>query len=236
MSSVDRITYQAMRLGARALAARRLEIEVTGLKHIPAHGPVLLVARHYHHLFDGIVLLLSIPRPVHILVTLDWAENRYVRRLMTLATSMARWPVVLRSEALRAGDDDDRARHASAFTSADINRYQRKAISDSVELLVQGCVLVVFPEGYPNIDPHSTAKPDPDQFLPFKSGFAAIAASAEKRLGARVPLVPSGFRYTKGTRWMARLNMGQAVYSADFSSRRGLIKYMEQRVVELSGE
>jgi 1-acyl-sn-glycerol-3-phosphate acyltransferase len=234
MSSVDRISYQAMRLGARALAARRLEIEVTGLKHIPAYGPVLLVARHYHHLFDGIVLLVSIPRPVHILVTLDWAENRYVRRLMTLATTMARWPVVLRSEALRAGDNDDRVRHASAFTSADINRYQRKAISDSVELLRQGHVLVVFPEGYPNIDPHSTRKADPGQSLPFKSGFAAIAAAAEKRLGAKVPLLPIGLAYTKSSRWTARLNIGERVYLEDFVSRGPLVDYMEQRVAELS--
>jgi putative membrane protein len=234
MSLVDQITYQAMRLGARALAARRLEMEVTGLKHIPAHGPVLLVARHYHHLFDGVVLFLSIPRPIHILVTLDWAKSRYVRRLMTLATTMARWPVVLRSDALRAGDNRGRARQGSVFTSADINRYQRRAISDSVELLRQGYVFIVFPEGYPNIDPHYTRKADPDQFLPFKSGFAAIAAAAEKRLGAKVPLLPLGLVYTKGSRWTARLNIGEPVYLKDFVSRRRLVNYMEQRVAELS--
>jgi 1-acyl-sn-glycerol-3-phosphate acyltransferase len=96
----DRITCQTMRLGARALAAGRVEMAVTGLDHIPTDGPVLLVARHYHHLFDGVVLLVSMPRPIHILVTLDWAKNSYARRLITLATTMARWPVVLRSDAI----------------------------------------------------------------------------------------------------------------------------------------
>jgi 1-acyl-sn-glycerol-3-phosphate acyltransferase len=98
--SFQRATYQTMRLVARAVTAGRLQLEVKGLPHIPKHGPVLLVARHYHHLFDGVALLLLIPRPIHILVTLDWARSGYVRELMKLATTMARWPIVLRSDAL----------------------------------------------------------------------------------------------------------------------------------------
>lgn len=223
-----------MRLGARALAAGRVKMTVTGLEHIPTDGPVLLVARHYHHLFDGVVLLLSVPRPIHILVTLDWAKKSYVRRLMTLATTMARWPVVLRSDALRACGNPGRGQR-TAFSIADMKRYQHRALCDSVELLAQDCMLVVFPEGYPNIDPHYTPKTRPEAFLPFKSGFAAIAAAAEKRLGARVPLVPTGFRYTRNKRWTARLNIGEAVYLEGFVSRQLLVSYMEQRVAELSG-
>ena len=77
MTLFDRMAGQTMRLGARALAAGRVEMAATGLEYIPTDGPVLLVARHYHHLLDGVVLLVSIPRPVHILVTLDWAKNQY---------------------------------------------------------------------------------------------------------------------------------------------------------------
>jgi len=50
-----------------------------------------------------------------------------------------------------------------------------------------------------------------------------------------VPIVPSGFRYTKNKRWTARLNIGEAVYLEDFLSRQLLLSYMEQRVPELSG-
>ena len=88
MSPISRIASQATRLGARALAAGRVAIAVTGLEHIPAAGPVLLVARHYHYVFDGVALLVSIPRPIHMLVTLDWVKNGYARRLLTLATAM----------------------------------------------------------------------------------------------------------------------------------------------------
>jgi 1-acyl-sn-glycerol-3-phosphate acyltransferase len=224
-----------MRLGGRALAAGRVEMAVTGLERIPTDGPVLLVARHYHHLFDGVVLLVSMPRPIHIVVTLDWAKNSHARRLMTLATTIARWPVVLRRDTLRTRVNLDRTWRGEIFTAAAIRRYQRSALSVSVALLAEGRVLVVFPEGYPNIDPHYTPKTRPEEFLPFRSGFAAIAAATEKRLGARVPIVPTGFRYTMNKRWTVRLNIGEAVYLESFVSRQLLVSYMEQRVAELSG-
>jgi putative membrane protein len=235
---MDRTTYPAMRLFARALAARRLEMEVTGLSHLPKHGPVLVVARHYHHLFDGIALLLSIPRPIHILATLDWIKSRHARSLMQLATTLARWPVVVRNDPLRAGVDSSHTKREVAFTGADIKRYQRKALCDAVELLAQGRILVVFPEGYPTIDPHYTPKMRPEEILGFKSGFAVIAAAAERRLRAKIPMLPTGLIYTRvgqGSRWTVRLNIGEPAYSKDFASRRLLVNHMEQRVAELSG-
>ena len=222
------MTSVVMRLGARALAAGRLELTVTGLDHIPRDGPALLVARHYHHLFDGVVLLLSLPRPIHILVTLDWATHPWVRRLMTLVTRMARWPVVLRSDALRING-------SKVPGVIDIKRYQRSIVKDAVTLIAEGSVLVIFPEGYPNIDPHYTPKRGPEDFLPFKTGFATIAAAAEKRLGIKVPIVPGGLRYTKDRRWKAQLNFGAGFYVGEFASRRLLVRHTERRVMELSG-
>ena len=68
-------SYAAWRPGTRY--AGHVEMAATGLEHnLPTDGPVLLVARHYHHLFDGVVLLASMPRPIHILVTLDWAKKQ----------------------------------------------------------------------------------------------------------------------------------------------------------------
>jgi len=93
----------------------------------------------------------------------------------------------------------------------------------------------VFPEGYPNIDRHYTPKTRPEEMLPFKPGFVAIAVAAEKRLGARVPIVPAGFRYTKARHWRAELHIGEAVYAEDWGSRRWLTERMERRIAELSG-
>jgi putative membrane protein len=136
-----------MRLFAQVIAANRLEMKVTGLTHVPEYGPAVLVARHYHHLFDGVALFLSIPRRIHILVTLDWTKSTHVRRLMQRATTLARWPVVLRNDALETYAHPDHYQKRGAFTDGDINRYQRRAICDSVELLAEGRILVVFPEG-----------------------------------------------------------------------------------------
>jgi 1-acyl-sn-glycerol-3-phosphate acyltransferase len=234
MSTMSRIASLATRLGARALAAGRVAIAVTGLEHIPADGPVLLVARHYHYLFDGVVLLVSIPRPIHILVTLDWVKNSYALRLLTLATTMARWPVVLRSGAARTCATGRWTWREKLIRAGAVRRYQRSALDDSVALLTEGRVLAVFPEGYPNIDRHYTPKTKPEEVLPFKAGFAAIAAAAERRQGSRVAIVPCGFGYTRNGSWTARLNIGRAVYLEDFGSRQLLVSYMEQRVAELS--
>jgi 1-acyl-sn-glycerol-3-phosphate acyltransferase len=232
MSPMSRMASLVTRLGARALAAGRLAIAVTGLEHIPAAGPVLLVARHYHYVFDGVVLLASIPRPIHMLLTLDWVKNGYARRLLALATAMVRWPVVRRSDAGRASVTD--AWGEKLIRAGAVTRYQRSALDDSVALLAEGRVLAVFPEGYPNIDRHYTPKTTPEEVLPFKGGFAAIAAAAERRLGSRVAIVPCGLSYTRNDSWTARLNVGRAVYLEDFGSRQMLVRCMEQRVVELS--
>jgi putative membrane protein len=237
MSLFDRTTFPAIRLFARALAASHLELVVTGLPYLPTGGPVLVVARHYHHLYDGTALLLAMPRPIHILVTLDWVRNRHARQLMKLATKLARWPVVVRSDALRDGVDSSHTKRDVAFTGADIKHYQRQGLCDAVELLGQGRILVLFPEGYPNIDPHYTPKTRPEEFLQFKSGFAVIVGAAERRLRTVIPLLPVGLVYTRvgpGSRWTARLNIGEPVYSKDFASRRLLVNYMEQRIAELS--
>jgi len=229
---MSRMASLATRLGARALAAGRVAISVTGLEHIPAAGPVLLVARHYHYIFDGVALLVSIPRPIHMLVTLDWVKNEYARRLLGLATATVRWPVVLRSDAGRThvtGAWGEKLIRAGA-----VRRYQRSALDDSVALLAEGRVLVVFPEGYPNVDRHYTPKTKPEEVLPFRGGFAAIAATAERRLGSPIAIVPCGFSYTKNGSWTARLSIGRAVSLEDFGSRQMLVRYMEGRVAELS--
>jgi 1-acyl-sn-glycerol-3-phosphate acyltransferase len=224
----DRAITEAMRLIAKGLGAGRLQTNASGLEHIPPQGPALLVARHYHHFFDGIALFASLPRPFHILVTLDWAQSSLVRNVMTPMTRLARWPVILRADAL------SQLQGRSVFSTVDVVRYQRKGLKESVNLLVAGRILVIFPEGYPNIDPHYTPKTRDEEILPFKAGFAAIAAAAEKRCGAKTPLIPVGFRYTAGRKWTAHVSFGAALDGDDFDSREALVKKFERDVARLS--
>jgi putative membrane protein len=230
----DKIMHQVMRLVAQGLARGRLKMEVAGLHHVPARGPAILVARHYHHLFDGAALHWAIARRIHIFVTIDWATDPCTRFFMEALIRAARWPAVLRADALERGAQSTDLQSRSVFTAADLSRYQRRAIHDSIGLLREGRLLVIFPEGYPNIDPHYTPKVHADEMLPFKSGFAAIAAAAEKRLGASIPLVPVGIRYTVGAKWTAHVSFGDPRSAGDFVSRQTLVKKLEQDVAALS--
>jgi len=230
----DTIMHRVMRLVAHGLARGRLNMEVTGLHHVPARGPAILVARHFHHLFDGVALHWAIARRIHLFVTVDWATDPFTRFFMEAVIRAARWPMVLRADALERRAQSAGLQSRSEFTAADLSRYQRRAIHDSIALLREGRILVIFPEGYPNIDPHYTPKIHAQEMLPFKSGFAAIAAAAEKRLGASIPLVPVGIRYTVDARWTAHVSFGAPLSAGDFVTRGSLVKKLEQDVAALS--
>jgi 1-acyl-sn-glycerol-3-phosphate acyltransferase len=223
---------QSMRLMARGLAAGRVKTIASGLENIPAEGPALIVARHYHHLYDGLALFAALRRPFHIVVTLDWAKNRCTQFFMESLTRIARWPVLLRADAL--GRDEKHG--APLFSREDILRYQRKALRDAVNLLIEARVVVVFPEGYPNIDPTYTPKKAPDEFLPFKPGFVNIAGAAEKRLQQQIPIIPAGLRYTTEKTWIAHLRFGDVIYYPEDCGTKGeWTARLEEEVKQLSG-
>ncbi len=225
----ERAVSTGMRLTARVLAAGRLQTIVSGAENIPQHGPALLVARHYHHFFDGIALFAALDRPFHILVTLDWAQSLVTWKVMTFLARVARWPVILRPDALSQLDGQ------SVFSAANVMRCQRSALREAADLLAAGRILVIFPEGYPTIDPHYTPKTRETELLPFKRGFLAIAAAAEKRRGAKIPLIPVGLHYTVGKKWTAHIDVGAPIKDGDFSNREGLVKKAEREVARLSG-
>jgi len=219
-----------MRLIARGLAAGRLRTLSSGLEHIPAEGPALIVARHYHHLFDGLVFFAAIERRFHIVATSDWARNKRTKLLIETLNNLARWPVVLREDAVVR----DSHHPNPLFTSADIRHYQLRALRQSAELLGEHRVVVIFPEGYPNVDPTFTPKTGPDEFLPFKPGFVSIVAAAERRLNTKVPIIPAGIHYNNGNPWIGHLRLGEPVYRDKFSSKELLINFIEMEVKRLS--
>lgn len=195
-------------IGPRAIARWALGTmtdgaSLTGTEHVPAAGPVLLAARHYHHLLDGALLVDRLRRPVHIVVGLDWAADARQRRWMERACGWARYPVILRPATTgeRAGYD-----------RAEVGRYLRRGLHDAAELLCEGRVVLVFPEGYPAVDPSAPAAPrarDGAGFLPFAPGYRTILSMA-RRLGAcDVPVVPVGFRYeARGKKWRIAARVG----------------------------
>ncbi|HEV2739340.1 MAG TPA: 1-acyl-sn-glycerol-3-phosphate acyltransferase [Candidatus Elarobacter sp.] len=196
-------------LGPRAIAWWSLRtmtdgVTVEGLEHVSRTGPVLLAARHYHHLLDGAVLVHHLARPVHIVVGLDWTANARQRRWMERACAWARYPVILRPAT--TGE-------LGGYAASEVRRYLRSGVRDAAALLRDGRVVLVFPEGYPVVDPTaSDATPrtrDADGLLPFAAGFRTIVDAA-RRGGARdVSVVPVGFRYEpRGGRWRITVRVG----------------------------
>jgi putative membrane protein len=229
-SSGEFFIDRAMRLIARYLAAGRLQTVARGVENVPAYGPVLIVARHYHHLFDGLMFFAALPRRFHIVVTMDWVPNRRTKVFMWTINRLARWPMLLRSDALhRTGNAQ-----LKLYSASDVRRYQIQAIRQAVELLVEERILIIFPEGYPTIDPTYTPKSEPDEFLPFKSGFINILRAAEARLGKPIPIIPAGIHYDARDIWTGYLTLGEAIYRDKFSDRDELIAKLEQEVKRLS--
>jgi putative membrane protein len=193
---------------------------------------VLIAARHFHHLYDGIALLHASSRPLHFLVTLDWVRGRSTRLIMEWATRAARWPALLRPEVFeRYGS---RNPTGYAFSAKEINRYRRQGLRQAIALLQEGSVLLIFPEGFPNVDPEFTPKSKPDEFLRFRSGLATILAAAERRCVMSIPVVPAGLAYRPGRRWTAHIRFGHPLFLRSFPTRRLLLNRLQQEVEALS--
>jgi putative membrane protein len=201
-----------------ALRTYAASVSIDGLENVPATGPVMLVARHFHHLLDGAVLVRHVPRPVHIIVGLDWTTDARQRAWMERACRAAQYPIVLRPATLG---------ERTGYARTELLGYTRTALRQSAALLAAGRVVLAFPEGYPNVDPTFARKAGDDAFLPFEPGYLRMIAWAQRAGGPPVAVVPVGFHYTRGPRWsiVARIGIAQ------FEPRNG---ELETAVRELS--
>jgi len=225
-----RISHVVVRQGSMRIVSKQLTSEVRGVENIPHDGPVLLVARHFHHLYDGCLLLQSVPRRLHILVALDWIERPWLRRTMEGVCRAVAWPIVLRAERLAPS-----VTPTSAYRMSEVRGYVRRASALVIRLLRQREVLAVFPEAYPTIDPHRTTKQGNEAFLPFRPGFARLVEWAERDGDTRVAVIPTGLEYTQAHPWHATLRFGSPLWRADFATSAHFVQAVEQHVHELSG-
>ncbi len=205
---------------------REVRLRVAGLEHVPAHGPALIAARHYHHLHDGVALVRALPRTPYFFVALDWTRTAWERAVMETLCRLAEWPVALRPENLDPPG-------SSAFHPHEVLPYTRSALELGARLLARGDTLVVFPEGHPTIDPVRSRKADDGAYLPFRSGTFALAARAERLAGVPVPIVPAGLAYRRSDRFDVTLRFGEPLVAAGRDRAQRLAE-LTRRVRELS--
>jgi 1-acyl-sn-glycerol-3-phosphate acyltransferase len=228
----SQVIWLIIHTGSLLIARWKLEVHVEGREHLPSSGPVLIAARHFHWFYDGCLIVATIPRRLHIIVALDWMHSRTLRRLTELACSLADWPVILRSEQLLERDQSKKW----AYTPGEARHYLRQTTLATVRLFRSGDMIVIFPEGYPNIDPHPTPKPDLEAFLPFRPGFIKLIEQAERDRSTRVAIIPTGLSYSRsaGRRWQTTIRYGPARYRSDFTSAAQWLHAVEEDVHLLS--
>lgn len=213
-------SWRFLSAAAKFDVRRNLEVTVEGAENLPASGPAILASRHYHHLHDGAALLAMAGRPTRILVGLDWIENPALKRLMENLCQLARWPIVQRRSARRQPEFKDA-------------RQVLRAMDQCVEILRRQELLVIFPEGYPTIDPGWTPKTRDDELLPFQPGLVHLARRAE-RAGVEAPIFPVGLEYHRNRKWKLIIRIGTPVLVAESGSDQEVLQRLEADVRGLS--
>ncbi|MCS7003302.1 MAG: 1-acyl-sn-glycerol-3-phosphate acyltransferase, partial [Dehalococcoidia bacterium] len=156
---------------------RDVRVSVFGLEHLPPGGPVLVVARHFHNTHDAAILVTRLRRFPRFVVGVDWARGQRFRRFFSFVLWLAEAPRLLRPETFQRPDTGSPPR---AYAASEVTAMNRRALRDAVELLRAGRLVVIFPEGYPTVDPEGSMKQSDDDFLPFKAGFVAMARLAQR--------------------------------------------------------
>lgn len=208
------------------LAMRAIDVQATGLEHVPPTGPVVLASRHYHYTYDGIAIYALVRRELRAVAALDWLPPGRSRGLLRAACQAAGWPAVLREP---LGGTNDRE------TERERRLLLLQASREAVELLREGSALLIFPEAYPVVDPHPTPHRGASEMLPLQPGTVRFAVLAARQLSASIPVVPIGLRYTRGRRWRLDLAFGEPVLIGPDSDLDESLATLESAVRRLSG-
>lgn len=209
------------------MTRRLASVRTSGLEHMPEVGPVVLAAGHVHHLYDGCTVMATVARPLHLMAALDWARPGLPRRALAAACAAARWPAVIRPESVLFNP-------LGGLNQAERWPRLRQAAHLAVELLARGRALLIFPEGYPQVDPRPTPRLSHDSPLPFHPGFAHIAWRAGRRLGRSVPIVPVGIRYEGSAPMHVQIQLGAPMTLASRDALPELVEAISYRVLDLS--
>jgi putative membrane protein len=225
---VYRLVDEFLRWGARTLL-RGWRVSVEGLEHLPAAGPVILAARHEHHLYDACALLTVSPRPLRFLVALDWTRSGLQRRVMEALCRLAGWPIILRPQRFEL------PKPPVAYRKKEVPQYLMSGLREAIARAAGSEALVVFPEGFPSIDPHIPAA---RAYLgsTFYPGAVWIARYAARRSGRAVPIVPVGLRYGGPGEHSLTVRFGRPILVSEVADLPRLLAAIEAEVAALSAE
>lgn len=170
-------------------------LTVRHVERVPTRGPLVFVLNHHNGLLDPVLLRIALARPVRFLAKSTLFGNPIGR------AAMAAFGAIPVYRARDAGGTDQGRREANERTFALCR-----------EALARGEPLALFPEGISHSDP---------RLLPFRSGAARIALSAEHAHGFAlgVQVVPTALVFeSKSTfRSAALIAVGEAIPIARYA-------------------
>jgi 1-acyl-sn-glycerol-3-phosphate acyltransferase len=142
-------------------------IHVTGLKNIPAKGPVIIIANHAASVMDAAVLGILLKRQIHFFARGDVFVNKPVRKILSWLHMM---PV----------HNHDAGRHTLDANTGSFSEAQR--------ILTNGGIIVFFPEATSHIE---------RQLLPFRKGVFRLAfqTAVANNFSFEIAIVPAGITY-----------------------------------------
>lgn len=193
--------YRFLHLLARFVLALFFRWEVRGRENIPLEGPLIVVSNHMSHA-DPIVVGGALTRPVYFMAKEDLFKKPFLRWLIT---NINAFPV-------KRGSAD------------------RGAIKRGMEILKEGKVLGIFPEGGRRDDPRVEEAKQGAAFLAAKTGapIVPIAVSGTNRVLPRGSFLP---RLAK-----IRVNIGQPirfVQEEEVSRKQALSRFSEKIMEEI---
>jgi 1-acyl-sn-glycerol-3-phosphate acyltransferase len=148
-------------------------VDVVGLEHVPATGPLLVAANHQNGLVDPMLLIATMPRTLRPLAKSGLFRHPLIGPFLGLAHAL---PVYRRQDA-----DGDTSRNAETF----------RAVSNA---LAQGQAIVIFPEGVSQPEPILKA---------LRTGAARLVLEAEVAGAPPVTFLPVGIVVNEPGRFRA---------------------------------
>lgn len=162
--------------------------EAVGMDGLPAEGPLILCANHVNALVDGLVVQATCPRPIHPIARSGLFRNPLLRPILTFIQAV---PIYRRHQPNPDGGPIQKMIDQHHARLGDRNE---RSFRKLYELLADGRVVLIFPEGQSHSDP---------SLRPLKTGAARLALGHFERTGEVVPVVPIGLLFTEKGRFRA---------------------------------
>ncbi|HEU0030890.1 MAG TPA: lysophospholipid acyltransferase family protein [Kofleriaceae bacterium] len=166
------------------------QIEVVGIEHVPATGPVIFAGNHPNSLIDPILIITTCGRKVHFAAKDALFKGRIMRAVLR---GLGAVPVARRVE---VDGKPDAAAPATPRDSAEIARLNDAAFEHMFAVLEQGGTIGIFPEGLSH---------DESQLAKLKTGAARLALGGAARRRGPITIVPCGLTFIHPKRFRSRV-------------------------------